>query len=77
MAQHVTGLVKRRPRDAAEHRRPARRHSLARTIGRLLEEARSGDSDWTLPIVLGGILLFVATVVAVVLTIVELAALLA
>jgi hypothetical protein len=68
MAQHASDTVRRG--------RAARR-SRAGTTARLLQEAWAGESDWTLPILLGGILLFVMTVVAIVLTIVELAALLA
>jgi hypothetical protein len=74
VAQHATNLVKRGPRAAVE-RRP--QPSLARTGRRLLAEVKRGDSDWTLPILLGAVIVFVATVFAVVLTIVELAAMLA
>ena len=67
MAQHAIDIVKRQARRRARNGR----------IRHLVEEARAGESDWTLPIVLGGIVLFVATVITVVLTIVELAAVLA
>ena len=68
MDQHAIDIAKRQR---------ARRRSRAGRIRRLLEEVRSGESDWTLPILLGFIIVFVATVVTVVLTIVLLAASLA
>jgi hypothetical protein len=74
VAQHATNLVRRRPRAAVERRR---QRSPAQTGRRLLAEVKRGESDWTLPILLGTVILFVATVLTVVLTIVELAARLA
>lgn len=68
MDQHAIDIVKRQR---------AHRASRAGRIRRLVEEARAGESDRTLPIVLAGVILFVATVFAIVLTIVELAASLA
>ena len=68
MAQHAVDIVKRQR---------AHRRSRAGRIRRLVDEARAGESDRTLPIVLAGVVLFVVTVFTIVLTIVELAASLA
>ncbi len=68
MDQHAIDIVKRQR---------AQRRSRAGRIRRLVDEARAGESDRTLPIVLAGVILFVATVFTIVLTLVELAASLA
>ena len=58
-------------------RQRTQRRSHTGRIRSLVDEARAGESDRTLPIVLAGVILFVATVFTIVLTLVELAASLA